>query len=97
MVLSGGGNAGKVGETMANFELFMNGNGLHIFSAVDIFEAQSLTLCWASYQNNLREDLDVRPYSGSMKPMADEFMNRWRKDAQFDAKRFRSGKAKFRQ
>ena len=58
---------------MANFELFMNGNGLHIFSAVDIFEAQSLTLCWASYQNNLRED------------------------AQFDAKRFRSGKAKFRQ
>ena len=90
-------DAGKVDETMANFELFMNGNGLHIFSAVDIFEAQSLTLCWASYQNNLREDLDVRPYSGSMKPMADEFMNRWRKDAQFDAKRFRSGKAKFRQ
>jgi len=24
-------------------------------------------------------------------------MNRWRKDAQFDAERFRSGKAKFRQ
>ena len=82
---------------MANFELFMNGNGLHIFSAVDIFEAQSLTLCWASYQNNLREDLEVRPYDGPMKPMADQFMNRWRKDAQFDAKRFRSGKAKFRQ
>ena len=81
---------------MANFELFMNGNGLHIFSAVDIFEAQSLALCWASYQNNLREKIEVQSYDGPMKPMADEFMNRWRKDAQFNAKRFRSGKATFR-
>jgi len=51
---------------------------------------------WALYHGHARSTVDVVEYVGDVLPMADEFMNGWRKEAQATAKRYRSGEASFR-
>jgi len=78
------------------FSLTLEGRKQHTFTAKDIFEAQALALEWALYHGHARSTVDVVEYVGDVLPMADEFMNGWRKEAQATAKRYRSGEASFR-
>jgi hypothetical protein len=81
---------------MPKFSLMLEGRKQHTFSAKDLFEAQALALEFALYHGHPRSIVDVAEYVGGVLPMADEFMNRWRKEAQATAKRYRSGEASFR-
>ena len=77
------------------FSLMLEGRKQHTFSALDVFEAQALVVKWSLHHGHDRRNVDVVAYNGDVLPMADEFMDGWRKEAQATAKRYRSGEASF--
>lgn len=74
---------------MANYSVATDGMCEHIFSAADEYEAEALVGEFAYYHKLRSSAVTCAKADDNARPMADEFMNMFRNDAQTPAERAR--------
>jgi hypothetical protein len=73
----------------AKYAVEVDGMSRHVFTAQDIHEAEALAGEWGCYHKLRKADVKLSVARDDERPMADEFMAMFRKEAQKVAKRNR--------